>query len=112
MRFSKGERAVLVASSILPAMYAAGMAVGQMYKHYNPAGVDINSGLAYLREGLVAGFGTGLALAAVSLAMILKLRAGEERSYARVAGVIMGIQASVFVFVLILTKLFPLPPLG
>lgn len=104
-----GKSAVILAGSVLPAAYLTGMVVGQVYKHYNTAGVDINSGLAYLRQILISSFAVwGIVAASALVATILAYRQGD-RENVRLAAILLFIQLGIFLVLFTVRAVFPTP---
>lgn len=103
-----GKSAVILSGSMLPAAYLTGMVVGQIYKHYNSAGVDINSGLAYLRQILISSFTVwGVVAAGAVIATVMAWKQGD-RENARLAVTLLLIQLLVFVILFAVRAVFPI----
>jgi hypothetical protein len=106
---SMGKSAVILAGSVLPAAYLTGMVVGQVYKHYNTTGVDINSGLAYLRQILISSFAVwGVVAGLAFVATVMAHRQGD-RDNSRLATILLLIQLGVFLILFTVRAAFPTP---
>ncbi len=104
-----GKSAVILAGSVLPAAYLTGMVVGQVYKYYNTANVDINSGLAYLRQILISSFAVwGIVAVSALVATVIAHRQGD-RDNARLATILLLIQLGVFLILFTVRAAFPTP---
>ena len=60
-------RAIICASLFLPASMLASALTGLYFKSANPSNVDITTGLAYLRQQLVAALVVGLVVIGLSI---------------------------------------------
>lgn len=100
-------RAVLLGASIMPIMFTVGQVVGQIYKHYNPNSVDINSGLAYLRHILVSAFLAGVITLLLTVYFAAKGITGSDPYLAKLSLKVVGLQFIPFIFVMAAQLVFP-----
>lgn len=106
-RFSLGNMAIYISASIIPCMFFVGSAVGQVYKHYNTANVDINNGLAYLREILLSAFSVGLITMIIGFYLSLRSLGSAERDKGVIALKLIVIQIVLFFILGIIRMLYP-----
>lgn len=106
-RFSLGNTAIYISASIIPCMFFVGSAVGQIYKHYNTANVDIHHGLAYLREILLFSFTAGLITMIVGFYLSLRSLGSAERDKGVIALKLIVIQIVLFVILGIIRTIYP-----
>ena len=106
-QFRTGNIAIYVSASIIPIMFFVGSAVGQVYKHYNTANVDIHHRLAYLREILVSAFIAGLITMIIGFYFSLRALGSNERDKGVIALQIIVFQIAIFVILGIIRAVFP-----
>lgn len=106
-RDKNAVRAVLLSASIMPVMFTVGQVVGQIYKHYNPNNVDINSGLAYLRHIMVSALLAGLLTLLFAVYFAAKGMLGKDQYLAKLSLRIAGLQFLPFVVVVVAQLIFP-----
>ncbi len=93
--------------SVMPVMFLAGQATGQIYKHFNPYGTDINNGLAYLRQILLAAFCAGVITGLLSIIYGVKGVSGPDKDLAKI-GILLATSPLVVLVILgIVRAIFP-----
>lgn len=73
MRLTIRNAAILLSALLIPLSMLISNVVTAFYKSTNPRDVDVSADLAYLRESLVAGFGSALIIGAIIVWLIFRL---------------------------------------
>lgn len=92
----------------MPVMFLAGQTTGQLYKHYNPSGVDVNNGLAYLRQILFVAFSTGIVMWLLEVVFVARAYRGQDRDLAKIGLAIATFPLLVLITLGVIAWLFPL----